>query len=103
EAASGLRYEPLYYVAVCSRQAPGADWPGLALFGDAEESVYQHYNGEVRKNMAAGARIAELEAQLPQALREHEPKPETGPGQTANTKNDSPRTGRWPWWPRGSR
>ncbi len=39
------------------------------LFGDAEESVYAHYNHEIRKNMSAGQRIAELEAELA-ALRE---------------------------------
>ena len=63
--APGLGYEPLYYVAICSKQ-PFADGrlPQLALFGDSEESVYAHYNHEVRKNMAAGARIAELEQQL---------------------------------------
>jgi hypothetical protein len=59
---SGLRYDPLYFIAVCSRQ-PLTGLPELALFGDREESVYQHYNHEVRKNMAAGARIAELEAE----------------------------------------
>jgi 16S rRNA G966 N2-methylase RsmD len=64
---SGLRYDPLYFIAVCSRQ-PLVGLPELALFGDREETVYQHYNHEVRKNMAAGGRIAELEAQV-SALR----------------------------------
>jgi SAM-dependent methyltransferase len=64
---SGLHYEPLYFIAVCSRK-PLPAIPELALFGDREESVYQHYNHEVRKNMAAGGRIVELEAQV-QALR----------------------------------
>jgi hypothetical protein len=36
----------------------------LSLFGDRHESVYAHYNHEIRKNMGAGARIAELEAQV---------------------------------------
>ena len=60
---SGLAYDPLYFVAICSRR-PLNDLPGIALFGDREESVYAHYNHEVRKNMAAGARIAELEKQV---------------------------------------
>ncbi|MGH8122405.1 MAG: class I SAM-dependent methyltransferase [Rudaea sp.] len=60
---SGLHYDPLYFIAVCARQ-PLAALPGLALFGDSEESVYRHYNHEVRKNIAAGGRIAELEAEL---------------------------------------
>jgi SAM-dependent methyltransferase len=60
---SGLHYDPLYFIAICSRQ-PLPDLPAVALFGDREESVYQHYNHEVRKNMAAGARIVELEEQV---------------------------------------
>jgi SAM-dependent methyltransferase len=60
---SGLAYDPLYFIALCSRRPIDA-LPQLALFGDREESVYRHYNHEVRKNMAAGARIAELEAEL---------------------------------------
>ena len=64
----GLGYDPLYFIAVCSKQPLRLPLPGVALFGDREESVYQHYNGEVRKNMAAGARLAQLEAEL-SALR----------------------------------
>jgi SAM-dependent methyltransferase len=66
EPQAGLAYDPMYFIAVCSKQPLCADLPGLALFGDREESVYQHYNGEVRKNMAAGARLAQLEAELAQ-------------------------------------
>jgi SAM-dependent methyltransferase len=62
----GLAYEPLYFIAVASRRPLPADLPDLALFGDREESVYAHYNGEVQKNMAAGERIAALEAELAQ-------------------------------------
>ena len=61
----GLGYDPLYFIAVCGkRPLAGIDLPGVALFGDREESVYQHYNGEVRRNMAAGVRLAELEAEV---------------------------------------
>jgi len=63
EVDSGLQYDPLYFVAVCSRQ-PLVGLPSVALFGDREESVYRHYDHEVRKNMAAGGRIAELEAEV---------------------------------------
>jgi hypothetical protein len=70
--ADGLRYDPLYFIAVCSKRPPGPGLPQIALFGDSEESVYRHYNGEVRKNMAAGARIAELETGLDAALRERD-------------------------------
>lgn len=68
---SGLLYDPLYFIAVCSRR-PLGDLPQLALFGDRAESVYQHYNHEVRKNIAAGGRIAELEAQVDQLRAEIE-------------------------------
>ena len=64
EPQAGLGYDPMYFIAVCSRRPLALDLPGVALFGDREESVYQHYNGEVRKNMAAGARLAQLESEL---------------------------------------
>jgi SAM-dependent methyltransferase len=64
EPQGGFDYEPLYYIAVCAHKAPAVELPGLALFGDAEESVYAHYNHEIRKNMGAGRRIAELESEL---------------------------------------
>ncbi|MHB8447244.1 MAG: class I SAM-dependent methyltransferase [Rudaea sp.] len=60
---AGLDYAPLYFIAVCSRR-PLPELPDLNLFGDREESVYAHYNGEVRRNIAAGGRIAELEAEV---------------------------------------
>lgn len=60
---AGLHYAPLYFVAVCG-QGELPDLPSLHLFGDAGESVYDHYNQEVRKDIAAGGRIAELEARI---------------------------------------
>ena len=65
----GLAYPPLYYVAACARDAQElAALPALSLYGDADESVYAHYNAEVRKGIAAGMRIIELEAEI-EALR----------------------------------
>jgi SAM-dependent methyltransferase len=64
EPQAGLDYDPLYFIAVCSKRPLTLDLPGVALFGDREESVYQHYNGEVHKNMAAGTRLAQLEAEV---------------------------------------
>ena len=65
-----LALPPLYYVAACARRDGVLQaLPALSLFGDAEESVYAHYNAEVRKNIAAGHRILELEQQLEQALQ----------------------------------
>lgn len=61
---AGFGYAPLYYVAACSRSPLPATLPASSWFGDREESVYTHYNGEVRRNMGAGARIAELEAEI---------------------------------------
>lgn len=60
----GLAHDPVYFLAVCSNAAVPADLPALSWFGDREESVYAHYNHEIRKNMSAGARIAELEAEV---------------------------------------
>ncbi len=64
-----LDYAPLYYVAACSQSAEAlAALPALHLFGDRAESVYSHYNDEIRKGIAAGHRISELENEL-DALR----------------------------------
>jgi SAM-dependent methyltransferase len=61
----GMAYPPLYYVAACARTAAALKkLPALSLYGDAQESVYAHYNAEVRKSIAAGMRIAALEAQI---------------------------------------
>ncbi len=58
-------YPPLYYIAACSDSPERlVSLPSLALFGDAAESVYQHYNDEVRRHIAAGLRLQELEAEL---------------------------------------
>jgi SAM-dependent methyltransferase len=62
--APDFDYAPLYYIAACSRSELPESLPATSWFGDREESVYSHYNGEVRKNMSAGARIAELEAEV---------------------------------------
>jgi SAM-dependent methyltransferase len=69
DAEGGLRptleYAPLYYVAACARQRDVLDaLPSLSLFGDATQSIYAHYEDEIRKGIRAGHRILELEAQL---------------------------------------
>ncbi len=61
---AGLGYAPMYFVAVCAKRALPDSLPDLSLFGDGEESVYAHYNHEIRKNIGAGTRIAELEAEV---------------------------------------
>ena len=75
ELAPGLRYPPLYYLAVCA--ASERDLPAwldgtVALFGDARESVYSHYNEEVGKHIAAGTRLAEAEARIAELTRERD-------------------------------
>lgn len=71
-----LSYAPLYYLALCARVHDDLPLPDGAvhLFGDQAESVYSHYNDEVRKHIAAGHRlmaqeqeITRLQAQLAQA------------------------------------
>ena len=58
-------YPPLYYIAACSQRPERiANLPTMALFGDVAESVYSHYNDEVRRHIAAGLRLQELEAEL---------------------------------------
>jgi SAM-dependent methyltransferase len=59
-------HDPMYYIAICA--ASEACLPdlhqGLWLFDDAEESVYEHYHHEIRKNMSAGELLASMERQL---------------------------------------
>lgn len=81
---AGFDYAPMYFIAVCAKRALPEALPALSLFGDREESVYTHYNHEIRKNIAAGTRIAELEAEI-ERLR----------GQAAAAR---PRD--WRWWRR---
>lgn len=63
---------PMYYIALCAAakenlpQIDGKFW----LFDDVDESVYQHYHGEIKRNMAAGGIIANLESEI-EALKKH--------------------------------
>ncbi|MEM7706975.1 MAG: class I SAM-dependent methyltransferase [Pseudomonadota bacterium] len=74
EAAAVPPGQPLYFIAVCAaREADLPALPGLSQFGDAEQSVYAHYQHEIRKNMAAGKLLAERDQEierLRQALQE---------------------------------
>jgi len=90
-----LDYAPLYYIAVCAKRELPQRMQALSLFGDREESVYAHYNHEVRKNMTAGERIAELEREL-EMLRGAEPH------QSDSTDHDStaPERRDWRFWRR---
>jgi SAM-dependent methyltransferase len=85
-----LDYAPMYFIALCAKRALPERMAALSLFGDRDESVYAHYNHEVRKNMDAGGRIAELEAEL-ERLRSQSP---------TETPSESSAPRRRPWWRR---
>ncbi|MDX1555989.1 MAG: class I SAM-dependent methyltransferase [Xanthomonadales bacterium] len=60
---------PMYLLALCASSLdalPPTDHR-LWLFDDAAESVYRHYQHEIRKNMQAGAILAERDAELARA------------------------------------
>jgi SAM-dependent methyltransferase len=61
-----LHHAPVYLIALCA--ADDSLLPryeqGLSLFDDSAESVYQHYNDEIRKHIAAGERLAQQEREL---------------------------------------
>jgi SAM-dependent methyltransferase len=90
--AGNLDYAPLYFIALCAKRDLPERSPALSLLGDREESVYAHYNHEVRKNMSAGERIAELERELD---RLRDPTTSGPPREAALPRN------RWRWWRRG--
>lgn len=69
--AAGLQYPPLYWIAACAHRADTLDaLPSLHLFGDAAESMYRHYEDEIRKGIRAGHRILELEHQVAELAAE---------------------------------
>ncbi len=61
-----LDYDALYYIALCAMDPGDIELsPGhVHLFGDAAESVYRHYNDEIRKHIAAGHRLVAQENQI---------------------------------------
>jgi SAM-dependent methyltransferase len=66
-SASGTpQHDAVYLLAFCaaSEAALPAPGPGLSLFDDAAESVYEHYNHEIRKNMAAGGILHERDREI---------------------------------------
>lgn len=62
----GVGVDAMYLIAACARRSELlAPWRNLShWFGDAAQSVYQHYNDEIRKGIRAGHRIMELEAEV---------------------------------------
>ena len=62
----GITHPPMYFIAVCAADEsmlPETDGK-LWLFDDKEESVYQHYHDEVRRHIAAGGIIADLQKEI---------------------------------------
>ena len=84
--SSAITQAPVYFIALCA--AEHTSLPDinkqLWLFDDRIESVYQHYYGEIRRNMAAGGIIAGLEKEIGE-LRKQSAKAATA---------------RHPWWRR---
>jgi len=81
-------HPPVYFIALCAGDDSALPdlGHGLSLFDDADESVYQHYHHEIRKNMAAGEILAGKDqeiARLRAAL-------EAGPAEPVRTS----------WWRR---
>jgi SAM-dependent methyltransferase len=69
-----VTHAAMYWLALC---AAGTEYlpdagPGLWLFDDTEESVYRHYQGEIRRNMNAGGIIAERDHEIETLRRELE-------------------------------
>ncbi len=71
----GISQPAMYFIALCAQsEAHLPDLDGrLWLFDDREESVYQHYHGEVRRNMAAGGIIAGLQEKIAELATRPEP------------------------------
>ncbi len=59
-------HDPVYFIAMCA--ADEACLPriphSLSLFDDAGDSVYEHYNEEIRKHIAAGTELARKDREL---------------------------------------
>ena len=88
---SGIPQPPMYFIALCAAEEtslPDSDGQ-LWLFDDQEESVYQHYHGEIKRNMAAGGIIAGLEKEI-EALKD----------QAENVKATQAVQSQASWWQR---
>ena len=62
----GISQPPMYFIALCAAKETSLPESNgqLWLFDDQQESVYQHYHGEIKRNMAAGGIIAGLEKEI---------------------------------------
>jgi len=63
--AASPAHAPLYFIALAAaRDATLPEPAGLSLFDDRAESVYGHYNDEVRNHIRAGHLLAERDAEI---------------------------------------
>jgi SAM-dependent methyltransferase len=68
-------WPPLYFIAAAAENEHSLpSLPSASLYGDEAESVYQHYNDEVRKHIRAGELLAERDAEIA-SLRERLARP----------------------------
>ena len=76
-----LNHAPLYLIAICAADESclPRSQPGLSLFDDAGESVYEHYYQEIRKHVAAGEMLAAKEQELAELRAELDSR-RSGPG-----------------------
>jgi len=58
-------WAPLYYLVIAADDPADLPEPApVSLYGDRDESVYRHYNEEVRKHIRAGQLLAERDAEI---------------------------------------
>ena len=77
---------PMYYIALCAHDEaslPNVDGR-LWLFDDREQSVYQHYHSEIKRHIAAGGIIADLQKEIAEL----------------KNRSDSPEVSQPSWWQR---
>jgi len=97
----GISQPPMYFIALCAAdenalpKSSGRLW----LFDDREETVYQHYHGEVKRNMAAGGIIAGLEKEI-EALKSRAGRPRDDQPRIDQPQIDQPEPHRVSWWQR---
>lgn len=64
-ATPGPALPPMYYLVAAAAERSALPEPtGLSLFTDRAESVYAHYNEEIRKHIRAGELLAERDAEI---------------------------------------
>ncbi len=66
KTGENLQYPALYNIALCAQDEACLpdNIPGLCLFGDKDESVYEHYNEQIRKNIQAGHDLIERDQRI---------------------------------------